>query len=282
MRVVILTLFVFLIAASAAQAQGPAQKIYETERAFEKMVAEQGIRAGFIEFLAVDGVMFFPEAANGREKWRSRPVSPAALTWNPILIEVSSNGILAYSIGNSIYKPKGKDDTTEYAGHYLSVWIRQANGEYRAVLDTGINHPKGTSAPTEWKASTSSEEKNARSLSAADSSTGFYIAAETGGVEKALKTYLADDAVLIRDGVAPFFGKRAALDFLKKDKSLIKYAKRKSFMESADLAYVHNLYTVVDKSGNVTENGNFVQVWRLRNGKWQIVADILIPIKKTT
>src|SRR5688572_15123467 len=94
MRYLTLLLFILLMIATPLAAQGPAQKIYETERAFEKMVAERGIRDAFIEFLAPDGVMFFPEAANGREKWRSRAASPAALTWNPILIDVSSNGVL--------------------------------------------------------------------------------------------------------------------------------------------------------------------------------------------
>lgn len=117
--------------------QENAQKIYDTERAFEKMVAEKGIRDGFIEFLSPQGVIFTPEAVNARESWRSRPPSPAALTWNPVKIGVSSNGALGYAIGNSIYRPKGKDDPDEFHGHYLSVWTRQPNGDYRAALGHG-------------------------------------------------------------------------------------------------------------------------------------------------
>jgi len=80
----------------------------------------------------------------------------AALTWNPVLVFASSNDVLGYSIGNSIYRPKGKDDPTVSAGHYLSVWMRQANGEYRAVLDTGISHEAPASAPTGWGCGTGS------------------------------------------------------------------------------------------------------------------------------
>ncbi|MGQ0543422.1 MAG: hypothetical protein ACT4O9_16515 [Blastocatellia bacterium] len=71
------------------------QQVYVTERAFEKMAAEKGINAGFIEFLATDGIMFFPEEANCRETWNARLTSPAALTWNPIWIDVSANGAFA-------------------------------------------------------------------------------------------------------------------------------------------------------------------------------------------
>ena len=87
-------------------AQNAKQKIYDTERAFEKMVAEKGINAGFIEFMSPDGIIFAPDVVNGREAWRKRPASAAALTWNPIWIDVSSNGALGYSIGNSMYRAK--------------------------------------------------------------------------------------------------------------------------------------------------------------------------------
>src|SRR6187399_495193 len=104
-------LLALLFSVSHISAQDNSQKIYDTERAFERAVAEKGIKPGFIEFLSPLGVIFRPGPINGRESWSARPESPAALTWNPIKIEASSNGALAYSIGNSIYRPKGKTDT---------------------------------------------------------------------------------------------------------------------------------------------------------------------------
>ena len=122
------------VSAAGVSAQTAKQKIYETERAFEKMVAEKGMRDGFIEFLSPVGIMFMPDVVNGRDAWKARPATPAALTWNPIWIDVSSNGVLAYSIGNSMYRAKGKDDVDIFYGHYISIWTRQRNGEYRAAL----------------------------------------------------------------------------------------------------------------------------------------------------
>src|SRR6185503_13043277 len=71
------TLIIVTLLSLAALGQSPAQKIYDTERAFEKMVAEKGIRDGFIEFLSPLGVIFRPGPVNARESWRSRPASPA-------------------------------------------------------------------------------------------------------------------------------------------------------------------------------------------------------------
>lgn len=278
MKSVVLILAVFC---APLCAQNNFQKIYETERAFERAVAEKGINQGFIEFLAADGVMFFPEVANGRQTWKSRASSPAALTWNPIWIDVSANGALAYSIGNSIYKAKGKDDPTAYYGHYISVWSRQPNGEYLAVLDTGINHEKPASMPTDWKSPPAISNKDVKLSSAAHSSLGFFEIADKQSTIKAYKAYIADDVFMMRDGKQPFVGRKAALDYLESERKNIKFAKRKSFVEAADLAYVSNSYSMTDKSGTEVEKGNFIQVWKNTNGKWKIVADVLIPIPPT-
>lgn len=270
----------FAFGALVAIAQNPAaQKIYETERAFEKAVAEKGLNAGFIEYLTSDGVLFQPDIVNGREAWQKRAKSPASLTWNPIWIEVSSNGALAYSIGNGVYKPKGKDDTTEYYSHYLSIWRREPSGEYRAVLDAGINHEKPPATVTEWKSPAVSGNEKLQN-SAGDHSVQFYSAAESAGSSKAYKAYFAEDGILMRDGSLPYIGKKAAIEYLDSQKQSIKFAKRKTFSEAGDLAWVTSGYSIVDAAGTEIEKGNFIQVWKLRNGKWQIAADVLAPTFK--
>lgn len=276
---IVVALCGIIICAASCYGQDLGRKIYATERAFKKMVAEKGINAGLIEYLAPDGVMFFPEAANARERWKMLPTSPATLIWNPVWIDVSSNGALAYSIGNSLYRENGKDDPIAFYGHYISIWSRQMNGDYRAVLDAGINHEKPAATPVDWKSpADSGKEKNAKKISAADSSVGFYQTAEQQGSDKAYKQYLADDVYLLRENKQPFIGKKAALEYLRQGKSNIKFARRKSFIEAADLAHVFNIYTITNKAGKEIERGNFVQVWKLRGDKWQIVADVFVPI----
>ncbi len=268
---------VFSFCVAISHAQNPAaQKIYDTERAFEKAVAEKGINAGFIEFLTADGVLFNPDVQNGREAWQKRPKSPASLTWNPEWIEVSSNGALAYSIGNGIYRPKGKDDATQYHSHYLSVWRREMNGDYRAVLDVGIGHEKPATTVTEWKSPPVTGNEKLQN-SAGDHAVPFFVAVDMDGTAKAYKTFLADDAFVMRDGSMPFVGKKAALAYFEKEKPVMKFAKRKTFSEAGDLAWVTSGYSMTDKTGAEIERGNFIQVWKLRNGKWQIAADVLAP-----
>lgn len=276
----ILIFVLAFLAAIPVIAQDVHRKIYDTERAFEKMAAEEGINAAFVEYLSPVGVMFMPDAVNGRETWRSRPPSPAALTWNSIWIDVSSNGVMAYSIGNSRYKPKGKDDTTVYYGHYISVWLKQPDGRFLAAFDTGINHDKPASEPSEWRSpADSGKGANPDKISAADSAVGFYQTAAESGAMKAYKSFLAEDAIVMRDGKLPAFGKKEAMLLLETE-NRIALAKRKSFTEAVDLAYVHSPYTITDKKGAEVERGNFVQVWKLRGKKWLIVADVFVPLPK--
>lgn len=271
----VLSIFILGFAVTGI-AQSPAAKIYDTEKAFEKMAAEKGVNAAFIEFMAPMGVMFVPEQQNAREFWKSIPQSTSYLTWNPVWIDVASNGMLGYSIGNSIRRPKGKDDPESIHGHYISIWTRQADGQYRALLDTGINHPKPASISTEWKSpADSGGDKNEGRLSAADSAVPFYATVEANPA-KAYKNYLTDDAIMMRSGKEPLIGKKAALGYIENEKPTIRFPKRKAFVEGPDLAYVYNVYSIVDKEGKEIEGGNFVQVWKLRRGKWLIAADVLI------
>ena len=277
-----LTVPLLLLASSLTiLSQDNAQKIYDTERAFEKMVAEKGIKAGFIEFLSPLGVIFRPGPVNGRESWSARAESPAVLTWNPIKIEVSSNGALGYSIGNSIFRPKGKDDSNASYGHYLSIWTRQPNGDYRAALDAGINHEKPAKPEADWKpGAVAAAETNEDRLFAGDSSIPFFRLAENRGLKEAYKRFAADDIYLLRDAHQPFVGRDAAIDFLDTQKTSIKFVKRRSFIEAGDLAYVYSTYTMTDKNGVEAEKGNFIQVWKLRSGKWLIAADLFLPLPK--
>lgn len=262
----------------SAFSQDARQQIFETEKAFEKMAAEKGISPAFIEYLSPVGIVFLPDAVNGREAWNARAGSPAALTWNPVWIDASSNGVLAYSVGNSRYKAKGKDDPTIYYGHYISVWLKQADGNYLAALDAGINHEKPSAEPTDRRSpNDSGKGSNPDKISAGDSAVNFYELAAISGTKKAYKTYLADDAIVMRQGKQPAFDKDSALKLIDGDYK-INFAKRKSFTESIDLAYVNAPYNITDKKGSVIEKGNFVQVWKLRKNKWLIVADVLIPL----
>jgi ketosteroid isomerase-like protein len=276
-KILLLSIIIFSFTNIFAQ-KSDLQKVYDTEKMFEKAAAEKGTNQAFIEFLAPDGIVFVPNATNGREFWKNRPKSAAALFWNPTFVDVSSNGVLAYTTGNSIFKPKGKDDPNAFYGEYATVWQRQPGGNYLAAVDLGISHEQPNNE-TKWTSPIDSgKELNEKRFSAADASTAFFETAASQGLSKAYKAFLADDARLLREGKMPIVGKQNALNEYKNYKSNVNFAKRSFFVGSADMAYISNSYTVTDKNNKQIETGNFLQVWKLRGTKWQIVFDAFVPI----
>ncbi|KAK0039415.1 nuclear transport factor 2 family protein [Biomphalaria pfeifferi] len=118
--------------------------------------------------------------------------------------------------------------------------------------------------------------QNEQSGYAGDTASAFFETLTKQGIQKAYKNYAAEDIRVLREGKMPFVGKTAWLGELKKDKSKVTIKKRTSFFGAADFAYTTNAYSAV-KPDKTTENGNFVQVWKLKNGKWQIAFDIFLP-----
>jgi ketosteroid isomerase-like protein len=283
MKKFITLIFVMLFSVSSfAQARPELEKLVETEKAFAKTAETKGTKAAFLEFLADDAIVFNPTAANGKEVWRNRPESPSLLVWNPTYADISSNGALGYTTGDFSFYPKGKTGEATAFGQFFSVWQRQSDGNYKAVLDLGITHPKPATVESAWKAApviTNNPDSNKPSATAAAQS--FFEQAEMNGLSKAYKMFAAEDVRLLREGDAPFLGKKAALERVKKDKGTIKFSKRLFFVGGGDLAYLSDTYTLT-KEDKSTVKGNFAQVWRLRNGAWQLVMDVwnLLPPEK--
>ena len=266
------------ILALAANAQGDLQKLVDTENAFAGRAAEKGTKAAFLEFLADDSIVFNPGRSNGKQVWTARKESPALLSWYPIFADISGNGLIGYTTGPWEYRPKGKDDNPVAFGHYMTIWQKQQDGNFRAVLDLGVSHDKSALEEKLTTVDTSKQGPEVRSF-AGDTAASFFETVTTQGAEKAYKKFAADDIRLMRGGKAPFVGKKAALKEVGASKNVLSVSKRMAFYGADDIAYSTNTYST-SKDGQKIETGNFVQIWKNRGGKWMIVMDIFVADPK--
>ena len=191
------------------------QKLVETEQAFARFAEEKGTKAAFLEYLADDGIVFQPTETNGKFFWKNRPESTAWLNWSPAWADLSSDGNLGYTTGGWSFHPKGKTDKATAYGEYLTIWKRQPDGNFKAVLDIGISHKEDSTGNKNWK-------------SAIDAGSG--TTEVTAGINNGILTdifskemlsqgyfnYFADDVVVLRDGHEPFSGKTNAFLGLEK------------------------------------------------------------------
>ena len=275
-----LAIFILIFGISNIFAQTDLNKMVEAEKAFAKLAAEQNTRAAFLEFSADDGIQFNPNPVNSKALWTPRQAGPGLLAWTLEFADMSSNGVLGYTTGPWKFHPKGKDSAATGFGHFVTLWQKQSDGNFKWVLDIGISHSQ-VPLSSNWTSPTDSGKSSSENRgSAADTSTQFFETAEKISIEKAYKTFAAEDIRLYRDGKVPFLGKKSALNEVKKAKDKIHFAKRSIFVSATDLAYMSNSYTFIDKTGKETEKGYFLQIWKFKQGRWQIVLDLFSALPK--
>jgi len=130
---------VLLLAAAALSAETNAElkeQVRRTEVAFAKTMADRDPVA-FRKFLAADTIfMSGGQPTRGpaavAERWKRFFEGPAApFSWAPQFVEVLDSGTLALSSG-PVLDPSGKR-----TGTFNSVWRREADGQWKIVLDNG-------------------------------------------------------------------------------------------------------------------------------------------------
>ncbi len=257
------------------------QKLVETEQAFAKTAADKNTKAAFLEFLADDGIVFNPTEANGKLVWKARPESPALLAWNPAWADISSDGKLGYTTGGWEFRPKGKTDKPNGFGEYVTIWQKQADGSYKAVLDIGINHSATSFSNAAWKSPTDAGT-GAKSVKNGVTSATLTDIFSNKSMANGYFNYLSDDCLVLREGNLPFYGKQNAFLALEK---LDKEFPPSAFLNFSgnmskifgNMMYVWGVYQLNDTDKSI-KKWNFVQIWKHRGGKWQIVLDIFNPI----
>ncbi|HZI66548.1 MAG TPA: DUF4440 domain-containing protein [Thermoanaerobaculia bacterium] len=139
-----------LLAATFLRAHEPAAVDLEAARRairiadleMAKAVSDRNLEK-FNSLVADDAVFFGRDVSRGREAvakaWLPLFTDPSMfLKWQPDEVHVSASGDLGYSIGT--YDRMSRDPSGKPAsarGTYVSIWRKQADGKWRAVLDIG-------------------------------------------------------------------------------------------------------------------------------------------------
>lgn len=116
--------------------------ISETDRYYSALSADKGMKVAFISMFDSAGVILtannLPVVGQNAisELLSNRNDSITTLTWEPLFEKMAASGDLGYSYG--IYKIMDKvTKSITSEGTYVTVWQKNDNGEWKAVLDTG-------------------------------------------------------------------------------------------------------------------------------------------------
>jgi ketosteroid isomerase-like protein len=130
--------------------------LMKADRDFAADTAERGAD-GWADWFLASAVMF-PETGrvDGRDAIRERmravfTAENPLLRWEPETAVVSASGDLGYTIGRWRAVRTGSDGAEEVlsSGNYVSVWRKNADGEWRVALDIGNDDSTEESASTD-------------------------------------------------------------------------------------------------------------------------------------
>ena len=262
------------------------RSLVEAERAFASLSVAQGIKASFVANLADDGILFRPGPVAGKKWMEERPARDGLLTWRPAFADVALADDMGYTTGPWEFRPKTMEDKPVAYGHFVTVWKRQADGQWKVALDLGIGHPEPpasmsnpeVTSPADKKLKPKDAEAERNALLKIENDISKSAASKKS--TDAVLSYLADEGRVYRDDAFPAVGREAARALLEtKPGSVTWHPAKADVSHSADLGYAYGTYEFKAADGKSSEAGNYLRIWkRQADGKWKVVLDLLNPI----
>lgn len=127
--------------------------VVETELAFSAYSVENNIPEAFYRFIADDGMalssagpprgkeVFARTAAAAKEK-KETTAPKALLIWKPIYAHTAASGDMAYDYGPYEYTAvDAENNKKSFYGYFVTVWKKQADGNWKFVFDAGNDSP---------------------------------------------------------------------------------------------------------------------------------------------
>lgn len=123
-------------------------RLLDADRAFAALSVAQGAAAAFGAFAASDAVVLAlsdlmvwgPEAIL---EYYTAAIPPTdQLDWTPLLADVAHTGDFGFTVGTGVYRYAPPDGPAQlFYSKYLTIWRRQAGGDWKYVADGGNSSP---------------------------------------------------------------------------------------------------------------------------------------------
>lgn len=125
------------------QTLSPMESLLEADRSFSKMGKEKGLKAAFFHFADPEAILLRDgsEPIRGLEaigKSFGPEVPGFVLAWEPEFARVAESGELGYTLGH--FQALDSEGSILNKGSYTSVWRKNPKGEWKWLIDVGVNH----------------------------------------------------------------------------------------------------------------------------------------------
>lgn len=264
--------------------------LVKAEQAFAQSSKETGIKASFLEYLDNESIVFRPQPVNGIQATKGSKPSPASLLWAPECAGIAASGEMGFTTGPWEYRPAGIEDTVVYYGHFISVWKKEQDGNWKVVLDIGVSNPPqpGLLDQATVVREHIGENSNKRGIDIDEERLNLLILdrecsqiAANAGMPGFYRVYGSDSLRFFRDGILPVTGQQSAGEYYSDHPGLLSWVPFDAVVSnSADLGYTYGSIQLKPDSSDdqKDEYGYYVRIWRKRQqGDWKIAVDVVNP-----
>lgn len=145
--------------------------VVAAEIAFARLAQEKGQWTAFAATATKDARMFTPQPVNAQTWLKRRANPPVAVAWQPHKVWMSRDGSMAVTYG-AWQLPRAN-------GWFSTVWRRQAQGDYKWVLDQGGGLAQPLAAPEMTEAHVADARDRAQPDTGCASPAGATVIADT-------------------------------------------------------------------------------------------------------
>jgi len=259
---------IFLIFPALFYLDSLAQKtidgLINAEKSFAAFSVTHSTKEAFLKFLDSSGIVFDQgKPVNGFEFWNKREKRPGILNWSPQYAGISASGDLGFTSGPWTFQQTSKD-TVIARGQYTTVWHINKNGEWKFLVDLGVNHTQANpdTSLTIFKKNSKVKEGDLKSLLKTEEK--FIASGNDPGY--VYKKYLSPIAVLNRNDLPPQYAQWNPDSFPQN----IQYTINGSGIAlSGDLGYVYGTTIINGKTDN------YLRIWRKEKEGWKTALEVL-------
>jgi ketosteroid isomerase-like protein len=266
--------------AVARESKNAAQAIVDNERAFQQAVIDLGERDGFLAFLAESAVLFRPRPVPGRALYLGKPDPGTQLRWRPDLAHVSGGGDFGWSSGPWMLGTGWATGRPGATGHYLTVWRREAAGQWRVVLDGAAPYPiEENEKSTHLAVTPRLREPGGGRGKRADCAAEFFALWRKDGRAEALEEFVAKDVRLAQAGRPPLDGAKAARrgDLLRDAVLAAGRVTRSVSSESNDVVVTYGEYELAAQPDVPRRRFVYAQAWDVGR-KCELALELITPV----
>jgi ketosteroid isomerase-like protein len=282
------TLFLLpLLITSSVLAQEPDSSsalfgMREAERNFAKASVMIGRNAAFTEYFAEESVIFTDKwITNGKQFSKEGKPSPIVLKWEPEFMDIADSRDFGISTGPWEVQEYRPNTPPLFTGYFLTVWKKQATGEWKVILDGGsstpvangpkhkFTFPSGADKGIASRAAMNTEQLKKELL---EKDTQFQ--AEWKKNISAYASFLTPDARILFSGHLPITNTDTIKSWVNQlDKSLTWQPAGAGAASSGDLGFTYGL---IKTQKDEIIKGHYVLIWRKRPGSsWHIILEMM-------